>query len=142
MGYNLHITRNTAPDRDDGGISFLEWHQYTQDDPSLRLDGIAEANGPNGEILRITDPGITVWTEHPTATEETGLAWLHHCCGEILVTHPDQEFLAKMLSIASDLDALVIGDDGEQYVKPTDHGIRPAIARIQSSATKPWWKCW
>ena len=144
MGYDLHITRNPEPDGDDydGGITSAEWIAYVTNDSSLRLDGYAEAQGPNGESMRVTDAGIAVWTEHPTAIPETGLAWLHHRDGAISVKQPDQEFLAKMLSIASSLDAVVVGDDGEQYTAPTDHGILPAADRSLPLAIKPWWRCW
>ena len=150
MGYDLRITRNPEPDWDnldpddfDGGISAEEWSDYVSNDPSLRPDGFAEAHGPNGESLRVIDDGIAVWTEHPTATSDTGFAWIHHRNGEIFVKQPDQEFLAKMLAIASDLDAVVVGDDGEQYTSPDSHGILPSVCRAATPPiTKPWWRFW
>ncbi|TWU51449.1 hypothetical protein [Rubripirellula reticaptiva] len=144
MGYDLHITRNTEPSEDDfdGGIDFDEWKTYVEGDPSLRLDGYAEAHGPNGETLRVTDDGIAVWTDHPTANGEHGWAWLHFRSGEICVKSPDQEFLAKMLSIAADLNAFVVGDDGELYERPDDHGVLPAETLAPKPASKPWWQFW
>ena len=144
MGYDLHITRNTEPSEDyfDGGISAAEWQSYVEGDPSLRLDGYAEAHGPNGETVRITDDGIAVWTDHPTANGENGWAWLHYQTGEICVKSPDQEFLAKMLAIAADLNAIVVGDDGEVYERPDDHGVLPAAALAAKRTSKPWWRFW
>ncbi len=144
MGYDLHITRNATQSEDDfdGGIDPAEWESYVEADPSLRLHGYAEVSGPSGEKLRITADRITVWTEHPTANTQNGLAWLYHSGGEICVKSPDQEFLAKMLSIAADLNAIVIGDDGEVYERPDDHGVLPAAARAPKAKPKPWWRFW
>ncbi|MCC9658820.1 hypothetical protein [Rhodopirellula halodulae] len=144
MGYDLHITRNTEPCEDDfdGGIGFDEWRSYVNADPTLRIDGYAEACGPNGETLRVTDDGITVWIDHPTANGEHGWAWIHFRSGEICVKSPDQEFLAKMLSIAADLNAVVVGDEGELYERPDDHGVLPAAANAKTLKGKPWWRFW
>jgi len=144
MGYDLHITRNTAPNEDDfdGGIDFDEWKSYVEDDPSLRLDGYAEIQGTNGKLLRVTDDGITVWSDHPTANGEHGRAWLHFRSGKICVKNPDQEFLAKMLSIAADLSAVVVGDDGELYRRPDDLGVLPAAALAKKPSAKRWWRFW
>ncbi len=144
MGYELHIIRNAEPSEDDfdGGIDAAEWQSYVEGDPSLRLDGYAEAHGPNGETLRVSDDWIAVWTDHPTANGENGWAWLHYRSGEICVKNPDQELLAKMLSIAADLDAIVFGDDGEVYERPDDHGVPSAAALAPKPASKPWWRFW
>ena len=149
MGYDLHITRHPDPDCDsidtdkpNGVISLQEWRNYVDGDPSMRMDDYAEAILPGGKSLRVTEPGIAVWLDHPTATRESGLAWLHFSNGQILVKHPDQESLGKMLSIASALDAVVIGDDGEQYMNPTSHGIAPAADRTSEPHPTPWWRFW
>ena len=42
-------------------------------------------------------------------------AWFTWRKGCVTVKNPDDEILAKMKVIAEALDALVIGDDGEQY---------------------------
>ena len=144
MGYDLHITRNVEPSEDDfdGDIDAAEWQSYVESDPSLRPDGYAAARGPNGETLRVKSDGITVWTDHPTANGEHGLAWLQQRGGEICVKNPDREFLAKMLSIAADLNAIVVGDDGEVYERPDDHGVLPAATLAPKPASKPWWRFW
>jgi hypothetical protein len=136
MGYSLRITRNINSNNEgfEGGITLAEWQSYVDTEPSLKIVGRAEIEAPNGETVWISGPGITVWTEHPVTTST---AWLFHSDDEITVKHPDQEFLAKMLDIAKDLNAAVIGDDGEDYQKPDDHGIVPSAARISNQVVKP-----
>ena len=102
MGYDLRISRHPDLDWDgisidefDGGIPFQEWSDYVSSDSSMRMDAYAEAILPGGESLRVTEPGIAVWLDHPTATRESGLAWLHFRNGEVFVKHPDQEFLGR-----------------------------------------------
>ena len=73
---------------------------------------------------------------------ESGLAWLHYRGGAVYVKNPDQEFLAKLLLIAADFDAVVVGDVGEVYENPDDHGVLPAASRAMQPNLRPWWKFW
>jgi len=61
--------------------------------------------------------------------------------GCISVKNPDEEILRKMHQIASQLDARVLGDEGEEY---DAHGEVLADPKDDDSSThrKPWWKLW
>lgn len=116
MGYDVHITRKAHWwDEDGPAISEQEWRTYLDSDPEMRLDGYAEASTPSGDTLRVEDPGIAVWTAHPRLAEHGG--WIQHenQTGNIVVTNPDDAFLAKMWAIAQALQAKVVGDEGEEY---------------------------
>jgi hypothetical protein len=116
MGYDVHITRKACW-WDDAGpvISEDEWQTYLDSDSEMRLDGYAEASTPSGDTLRLEDPGIAVWTAHPRLAEHGGWIQLDSHTGNIVVTNPDDAFLAKMWTIAQALQARVVGDENEEY---------------------------
>lgn len=116
MGYDLHITRKEEWSDDDGAvISLDEWLAVVDADPDLRHDGFAETRTPDGNVLRIEQPGLVVWTAHPDARQEGDLAWLSYSGGAVVVKNPDPAFIRKMIEIADRLDAHVEGDEGERY---------------------------
>ncbi len=65
MGYEVHITRNKEWWDEDvgGGISLDEWSEFVASDETMRLDNVAEANMPGGDVLRYENQGLAVWGE-------------------------------------------------------------------------------
>lgn len=62
MGYDVHITRKDDWSDDHGpAVSLDEWLLYVESDATMRLDGFAEAQTPDGLIVRIESPGLAVW---------------------------------------------------------------------------------
>ncbi len=146
MGYELHIVRNEEWwDEDaDGGISFDEWSSLVDADDSMRMDGYAEVTSPDGAKLRIENQGLAVWTGFPGNIDGGNQAWFDFRDGRIVFKNPDQDILQKMLEIAGALNAKIVGDDGEEYNSPTDHGVpkRLSGAHVDTSEAKPWWRFW
>ncbi len=99
MGYNLYITRKKSWLNDTGPeISAEEWLAYVATDSQLHPDF------ENGKYrVRIEIP-----SRYPDA-------WLDWNDGCIYTKNPDPPIIAKMLQIASVLNAKVQGDDGEIY---------------------------
>jgi hypothetical protein len=115
LGYELHITRKQGWSDEDGPIiTQAEWEAYIASDPELRLDGYAEVTMPTGSKLRVTPPGIAVWTAHPDPS--SGPAWITlGSSGNVRARNPDRALIRKMCQIAQQLGARVMGDDGEIY---------------------------
>ena len=146
MGYELHIVRNEEcwDGETGGGISLAEWSSLVDADNTMRMDGFAKVDLPDRSALRTESEGLAVWTEYAGNEEGGNQAWFSFHENAIVVKNPDQDILTKMLEIAAELDAKVIGDDGEQYKSPTDHGTltREAMLKMLSGQRKPWWKFW
>ncbi len=134
MGYDLHITRADDWARSEAApISLKEWVAYVESQPDMRLDNAAIIDLPDGK-LRYENDGIAVWTGYSRNEPGGTQAWFDYRDGRVVVNNPDQELLARMLSIAHDFSAHVVGDEGESYTKPND------IA--DESNAKTWWKFW
>lgn len=116
MGYETHITRKENWfDKDGPVITVAEWEQLVAEDAEMRMDGFAEAISPSGEIIRIENEGIAVWTGHASGGESDDVAWFSFRRGKITVKNADVEVLIKMGEIARRLSAKVQGDEGELY---------------------------
>ena len=146
MGYDLHISRNDEwwDEEGGGGISFAEWSSFVDADETMRMDGFAEVDLPDGSTLRTESEGLAVWTGYAGNEDGGNQAWFDFRHHAIVVKNPDQDILTKMLEIAATLNAKVIGDEGEEYTLPTDHGVptRAAMQQMVSAPRKPWWKFW
>jgi hypothetical protein len=146
MGYDLHISRNDEwwDEQIGGGISFAEWASFVDADDTMRMDGFAEVELPDGSTLRTENEGLAVWTDYAGNEDGGNQAWFDFRGGAIVVKNPDQDILAKMLEIAVTFNAKVVGDEGEQYESPTDHGVptRTAMRDMVAAQCKPWWKFW
>jgi hypothetical protein len=98
MGYDLHITRRAAWADDDGpAITLKEWKAYVKSDDDVQPDA---DNGPTDFL----------WTGHPKGPKP--LWWDR---GEVYTKNPDKITISKLVAIAKQLKARVVGDDGEEY---------------------------
>jgi hypothetical protein len=130
MGYDVHITRaDDWTESEAKPIRLEEWLEYVARDPEMRLDGVAEAQLPDGSTLRYENAGLAIWT---SGTGEGG-NWFDFRRGRVIVKNPDELILAKMVGIAAKLGARVQGDDGELYGDPS----APAGSRAR---TQSWWR--
>ena len=117
MGYDVHITRAEHwIESESNPITLDEWLTYVASDPEMRLDNFAEAE-VNGEILRVENDGLTVWTAYTGHGLNGNMAWFDHRDGSVVVKNPDDEILSKMRHIAEVFRANVIGDEGEFYLQ-------------------------
>ena len=102
MGYDIHITRKKYYFDEEGeAISEKERLDYISDDPELIL------KKEQGEFY-------AQWSGKCKYYEP----WFDDLAGNIYTKNPDENILAKMLQIASELNAKVQGDDGELYIRP------------------------
>jgi hypothetical protein len=99
MGYDLHVTRKeywcdeTGPE-----ISLDEWIRY------VRSDGEVQPDPDNpGDENWIVVLGVDSWP----------LWW--STTGEVYTKNPEDAMTQKLISIASVLNARVLGDDEEIY---------------------------
>jgi len=116
MGYDVHITRAEDWTKSEANpITLDEWLACIASDPEIRLDAVAEARTPRGDVLRTESKGLAVWTAWSNDGEDDNHAWMAHRRGRIVVKNPDSAILMKMCEIAQRLGARVQGDEGEFY---------------------------
>ena len=96
-------------------ITLEEWQAFVRSDPEMRMDNFCEATLETGEVLRVEEPGIAVWTKWSRNGVDGGMAWIYWENGEVRAKTPDHEIRAKLHAIASALGGRVQGDDGEYY---------------------------
>ena len=104
MGYDVHITRKSKWHGEGPDITLDEWLGYIASDASMRLDGYAEATTTAGDVLRIEDPSMAVWTGYTGHGRDGSMAWFWHSRGSIVVKNPDPEILDKMVCIAQSVE--------------------------------------
>jgi hypothetical protein len=103
VSYDAHITR--APDwaiSDEVQIPLEEW------------SAVAASAG----LIQTRQPGLFYAHDARETGDDASFEWAD---GAITVRSPDHLTLAKMIEIADLLDAVVQGDDGEEY-SVTDGG--------------------
>jgi len=109
MGYNLHITR--AKDWIDSQlkpISQEEWSAIAKRDFSLR---------PNGSVSFENDDGVLVEAVLYSFAENFSIYFYE---GRLVAKNPTDAGVKKMVQLATLLNAVVLGDDGEQYDENAD----------------------
>lgn len=94
MGYDLHITRAMDwTDNTGQPIDETEWLALASADVDLTADPV----------------------HGPFAVRFRGSAWFDWFEGNVFTTDPERSTVTKMLLLASQLGAIVQGDDGEIY---------------------------
>jgi hypothetical protein len=99
MGYSLYITRREHWHDDSGPeIALLEWQQVVESDATLSWE---------------PDLGdhFATWSG-ATSPEPPWLIWDN---GNLESKYPPVDFIRKMASLASQLNARVVGEEGELY---------------------------
>jgi hypothetical protein len=148
MGYDIHITRqeNWFDEDSTRQISSNEWESILSSDNEMRLDGFAEATTANGETIRVSSKGLSVWTKYSGNGLNGNYAWFHYSRGNIVCKNPDDEIISKMLDFAERLNAKVQGDEGEIYERSFNNKISHRHITegndIQKDSKKHWWKFW
>jgi hypothetical protein len=106
MGYNLHSERDERP------ISLEEWRAYVTADPEMRLEQELAPWVPAGETIK---DGLAGWMNHPALKDKGEPYFFHFWTKSIVVRSPDDDLVEKMKRIAGTLNAVVRGDEGEEY---------------------------
>ncbi len=115
MGYDLHITRaDDWCESEENAITLDEWLSYVATDQELHLQTHAEVQTPTG-TLSCDNEGLAIWSGTQTGGADPENIWFDYRRGRIVVTNPEEHVIAKMIRVADQLKAKVIGDEGEQY---------------------------
>jgi hypothetical protein len=130
MGYELNIQRENNENK----ISINEWADYMNSDSEFESIEEFSADLKNGKVLTVSTPNAGIWEskngEVPfTFSEEYG--W-------ITVKNPDNLIIEKMISIAKKLNAVVVGEEGEEY---DEQYLKKGFKGL-GSANKKWWEFW
>ncbi|EOL9020959.1 hypothetical protein ACP6QU_003224 [Cronobacter dublinensis] len=119
MGWELHIIRSENWfDSASNPISSEEWLQLVDDDNELSIDR------KNGEFFAI-------WSGQSEHDEP----WLDWNDGRISTKHPDAALYCKMLQIADKLNAVIVDEDDNKYLLPSDI-LKPSWANLSSVVEK------
>ncbi|WP_159888684.1 hypothetical protein [Paenibacillus puerhi] len=109
MGYEIHIRRKG----DDYPIQMEEWLHYIENDEELTYTNNIEITLPNGMILGMSGEGLAIWkTEY--RGEEIEITFMYKN-DEISAKYMDDFQIVKMKAIANKLNAIVVGDENEEY---------------------------
>ena len=124
MSYEIRIRRQKIWDdfEEESNISLEEWIEYVRSDEELEFanEYIPFSNQSKGSAEQT--PGYCYLITYPNFSIDCrpGL-WYRD--GYISIENPDDFIINKLISIASSLNARVIGDEGEIY----DHTYQPGI---------------
>lgn len=132
MGYELSIQREENQIK----LTKEEWIDYIKSDSEFHQIEEFSAEIDDGKSLTVSTPNAGLWKtdngEVPfTFDEEYG--W-------ISVKNPDERIIKKMISIAHDLDSVVLGEEGEKYDEKNLLGEQ-AKDDYKSDGRK-WWQFW
>jgi hypothetical protein len=138
MGYDIRITRNRDFDSDQHEeIPLAEWLAVVDSDPEMERRERIETTLPDGQVLRIQESGPPViWKGHT----DGGEVWFVYLRGEIAVKNPDSPFFIKMYNLASKLNAVLQGEEGEFYNEKGD--VISPEKTANKNIKKPWWRFW
>lgn len=145
MSYEIRVFRqsNWEDIDEESNISLEEWINYVRSDKDLAL---ASEYGPFAEKPKGSaeqTPGYTYLISYPHFSIDCrpGL-WYKE--GAISIENPDDFIITKLISIASSLNARVMGEEGEIYDQSYQQGSiftgvqKPRVA----TSEKKWWKFW
>ncbi|MGB0869632.1 MAG: hypothetical protein ACPGSD_08535 [Flavobacteriales bacterium] len=135
MGYELNIKREEESLK----ISKEEWNQYIKLDSQFESIEEFSAILNVGESLTVSTPNAGIWKSDKGEVPFT----FYEEYGEITVKNPENWIIEKMISIANELDAVVVGEEGERYDENyfKDPFSNPFHNKY-SNGNKKWWQFW
>ena len=135
MGYELNIQREDENNK----INKKEWIDYMESDSEFnRIEELSADLGDN-ELLTISIPNGGLWKSDKGEVPFT----FSEKYGEITVKNPENWIIEKMISIAVNLNAVVIGEEGEKYDEEyLNDPFGNPFENESSSNEKKWWQFW
>jgi hypothetical protein len=108
MSHGVHMTREP-----DSVISEPDWFRLVETEPDLRrgADFTETTNPRTGEVIRIGSLNLVEWLGHPSGQ----MVPLNYSRGRVTALNPDDATIERMRSLARELGARVVGDEGESY---------------------------
>lgn len=147
MGYYLHITRkeNWFEENPEKEISFEEWKMVCMNDEELKSEPVETKRFPDRPPER--EEYLVVSHSHKfEPAGEVTVSLLYYTGSEIACKGPLDETIRKMITLAGQLKARVVGDDGEVYSLDANDEIVTHQKKVSEGETginsKPWWKFW
>lgn len=142
MGYDLYITRKQDwSDTDGHDITLDDWMGVIAVDRSLQVDPQRAAAVDPRVASGAKEPSHAVWLDWPERRAGTDEAWIWLERGNLVATDPDQRVRQKMFLIAVQLDARLMGEDGEVYDSIGEPESRLSALGVLG-LKKRWWKFW
>ena len=134
MGYELNIKRE-----EENKISVNDWINYMESDSEFERIEQFSADLGNDEILTVPTPNGGLWKSDKGEVPFT----FYEEYGEITVKNPDNWIIEKMISIAGNLNAIVVGEEGEKYDEEyLNDPFGNPFENESSSNEKKWWQFW
>ncbi|MES2617985.1 MAG: hypothetical protein V4613_08900 [Bacteroidota bacterium] len=139
MGYEVHVVRKNdfENDEEESNITMEEWKHLVESTPELTWEQFA---GDTAEL----DYKYCYWLAHPEQ-DESNRPWFDFFGGSINTKWTDPACMKLLLGIAEQLNAKLIGDDGEIYtmkeiIAMEDYNNQPTPSPTPEK--KPFWKFW
>lgn len=143
MGYDLYITRREIwSDLEGPAITYFDWMDYLNIDPSLQRDVQFESKRIKNGGSEDDSPGQVIWKEWSVRKDgKEAKLWLED--GNIKTGDADPEFRRKMFIIADVLGAKLQGERNELY-DSMGNSEEGGITRFRRSrgGKRPWSKLW
>lgn len=120
MGYELHIEFETPDGADEPPpIPDETWFAWIEAQDDFERRERMERRLPDGRLLTMETPRLAIWHDGGREVPFGGTG------ASISVKNTDDAIIRRMLDVADDLGAVVVGDEGERYVRTdTDSGYR------------------
>lgn len=135
MGYELNIQREDEQNK----IGVKEWISYMESDPEFERIEEFSADLGNNEALTVPTPNGGLWKSDKGQVPFT----FSENYGEITVKNPENWIIAKMISISENLNAIVVGEEGEKYDEEyLNDPFGNPFENESSSNEKKWWQFW
>ncbi|WP_037287722.1 hypothetical protein [Saccharibacillus sacchari] len=109
MAYEIHIERKD----EENSITMEEWENYIENDNELEATDHIEIELPNGMTIGMSGEGMAVWKK--TIEDEEIAVTFTFREGEVSARYLNDNQIEKMKDIATKLQAIVVGDEGEEY---------------------------
>ncbi|MCL6603726.1 MAG: hypothetical protein K6T94_12685 [Paenibacillus sp.] len=109
MAYEVHIRRKD----ESNPITMKEWLDYVEKDEELTFTDHIEITLPNGMTMGMSGEGMAVWKTEVDG-EEYKITFIFRD-EEISARYVDDFQIEKMKGIAKNINAIVIGDEDEEY---------------------------
>lgn len=135
MGYELNIQR----EEENSLITKEEWITYVDSDSEfIRIEEFSVGLGTD-EIITISTPYGGLWKTNKGEVPFT----YYEKLGWISVKNPEYWVIEKMISIAKNLNAEVLGEEGEKYdEKYLKDPFGNPFKNDDSNTERKWWQFW
>ena len=138
MGYEVHIIRkNDFESDEESNITMEEWKQLVESSPELTWEQFDGDDKP-------LDYKYCYWLAHPEQ-DDSNRRWFDFYAGSISTKWTDPACLKLLLRMAEQLQAKLVGDEGEVYTMKEIEALEAYHEKVVETIPpqkKPFWKFW